>query len=410
MRLADIKLYFRNAKRHSTGQILQIASSIREFGFNQPLVVDKERVIVVGHGRYEAAKLLGLAEVPVIEVDLSEEKVRAYRLADNKLNESEWEMGLVIEELKGLSEPLIELTGFDKDLLIEPSEKDDQVPDVPEEPKSKRGDLYELGKHRVLCGDSTKKEEVERLMDGKKADMVFTDPPYNVNYRGGARAGISRTKRPAILNDKMSSDDFYQFLGKAFSNIIPNVLGAFYVCMSSSELHNLWKAFTDKGGHWQGYIIWIKDRFTLSRTDYQQQFELIMYGLTDTQAKDIDPHYEESEGEVIMYGWNKHQWYGGRKQGNVWHFERPKRSVEHPTMKPVMLCAKAIVNSSMPDRIVLDTFLGSGSTLIAAEKTGRICYGMEIDPGYCDVIVGRYVDYVGNDKIKKNGEEITWQK
>jgi site-specific DNA-methyltransferase (adenine-specific) len=213
MKIENIKPYEKNAKKHPKKQVEQVAKSIKEFGFNQPIVIDKKGVIIVGHGRYEAAKLLGLSDVPVIEVELTEEQAKAYRLADNKLNESEWEMDLVIEELKGLSEDMLDLTGFDKDLIIEPENKDDEVPEVPEEPKSKLGDLYELGNHRVLCGDSTKAEDVERLMDGKLADMIHTDPPYNVDY------GVSKNPRHKIRtieNDKQSPEEWEDFCKSLF--------------------------------------------------------------------------------------------------------------------------------------------------------------------------------------------------
>jgi DNA modification methylase len=222
--------------------------------------------------------------------------------------------------------------------------------------------------------------------------MVFTDPPYNVNYEGGV---LDNVKKRKIINDRMKSSDFYSFLFNMFSAVMIHVEGSLYVCMSSSELHNLWKAFTDAGGHWQEYIIWAKDHFTLSRTDYQQQFEPIMYGLTDDVAKSVEQNYDNGECDVMMYGWVKHEFYGGRKQGNVWNFDRPKKSKEHPTMKPVMLCAKAIVNSSKLDGVVLDVFCGSGSTLIACEKSRRICYGMELTEHYCSVIIKRWQEFSG---------------
>ena len=213
MKIENIKPYEKNAKKHPKKQVEQVAKSIKEFGFNQPIVIDKKGVIIVGHGRYEAAKLLGLSDVPVIEVELTEEQAKAYRLADNKLNESDWDMGLVIEELKGLSEDMLDLTGFDKDLIIEPENKDDEVPGVPEEPKSKLGDLYELGNHRVLCGDSTKVEDVEKLMGGVLSDMIHTDPPYNVDY------GVSKNPRHKIRtieNDKQSPEQWEDFCKKLF--------------------------------------------------------------------------------------------------------------------------------------------------------------------------------------------------
>lgn len=225
--------------------------------------------------------------------------------------------------------------------------------------------------------------------------MVFTDPPYNVDYGGGMHADGTQSARKKIANDKMSSENFYQFLFKAMSALIKHTKGAFYVCMSSSELHNLWKAFTDAGGHWQTYIIWAKDHFTLSRSDYQHKFEPIMYGLKEEVT------IEDKDALPIMYGWNKlHNWYGGRKQGDVWMVDRPKISKEHPTMKPIDLMIKAIQNSSLVKEIVLDTFLGSGSTLIACENCERICYGCELDPHYIDVIIKRWEDKTGKKAEK----------
>lgn len=230
--------------------------------------------------------------------------------------------------------------------------------------------------------------------------MVFTDPPYNVAYTGGMGGDGTVHKRRSILNDKMSSESFYKFLFDMLSNLIAVTSGAFYVCMSSSELHNLWKAFTDAGGHWQTYIIWAKDTFTLSRSDYQHQFEPIMHGLTGDIADAA-----EREAEPIMYGWTKHEWYGGRKQGDVWLIDRPKKSAEHPTMKPVMLCAKAIRNSSRRDDIVLDVFGGSGSTLIACEQLYRKCCMIEMDPVYVQTIIDRWQKFTGLTAVKIGGAD-----
>lgn len=376
--MADIrtlKPYEKNTKKHPKRQVAQVAASIKEFGFNQPIVVDKDNVIIVGHGRYEAAKLLGLTEVPVIVADLPKEKANAYRLADNKLNESEWDMNLVIEELKSLDLDMVELTGFSTDLLIEPDANDDVVPELPEEPTSKLGDLYILGNHRVLCGDSTKIEDVERLMDGKKADMVFTDPPYNVDYVGKTKNALK------IKNDKKDDGEFFQFLYDAFTNMatFTKAGGAAYITHADSEGLNFRKAFIDSGFQMKQCIIWNKNVMVMGRQDY---------------------HWKH---EPILYGWQKgeaHSWYGSRNQTTVWDIPRPSRSEDHPTMKPVELITNALANSSKSEDIILDLFLGSGSTLIAAEKTGRICYGMELDCRYMDVIVKRWEDYTGKDAVK----------
>jgi len=375
--IETITPYPSNAKKHPEKQIKQIADSIKEFGFNQPIVVDKQGVIIVGHGRLEAAKILGLKEVPVIEVDLTEQQAKAYRLADNKLNESDWDMNLVIDELKGLSDEMIDLSGFSKDLLIEGDEKDDIVPeDAP--PVAKLGDLWALGQHKVLCGDATKLEDVERLMEGKKANMCFTDPPYNVDYTGGIGKN-GKENREGILNDKMSDEEFDQFLTDSLTNLLTVTDGACYICMSSSEMGSLQDAFKKANGHWSTFIIWAKNTFTMGRSDYQRQYEPILYGWREGVKK---------------------FWCGARNQGDVWNFNKPSTNKLHPTMKPVELVVRALLNSSEINGIVLDTFLGSGSTLIAAEKTNRICYGMELDPKYVDVIIKRWEDYTGNKAQK----------
>jgi len=230
--ISEIKPYGKNAKVHPAKQIDLIAKSISEFGFNQPIVVDKDDIIIVGHGRYFAATKLGLEKIPVTKVEISEEQAKAYRLADNKLNESEWDMELVVQELKELSVPMIDLTGFDRDLILENNDKDDEVPDVPVDPRSKLGDVYQIGTHRLLCGDSTKIEDVEKLMDDKKADMVFTDPPYNVNYSGRGKE-TSNT----IENDNMSVEAFKEFLRKTFEayKTAVKISAPFYICHSSSS-------------------------------------------------------------------------------------------------------------------------------------------------------------------------------
>ena len=388
--IEKIQPYLKNAKKHPKSQVEKIAASIKEFGFKQPIVIDKQNVLIVGHGRVEGAKLLGLQEVPaIIADDLTPDQIKAYRLADNKLNESDWDMDLVIQELKGLEEFMIDLTGFSKDLILEPDEKDDQVPELPEEPKAKLGEIYQLGKHRLMCGDSTKLEDVEKLMNGQKASMVFTDPPYNVDYKGGT--GLT------IKNDKFKNkQDFYQFLFDAISAFRAFIVGDIYIAMSSSELHTLQKAFQDCGGHWSTFIIWVKDRFTLGRSNYQRQYEPILYGWFEgsshywSGARNLgDVVKEEIKEEIDGSKWLKID----QIQTDVWEVKKPDKNKVHPTMKPVSLMERAIINSSMPDQIVLDTFLGSGSTLIACEKTNRICYGMELDPKYVDVIIQRWEDY-----------------
>lgn len=334
MDITLIKPYEKNAKKHSKKQIEQVANSIREFGFNQPIVVDKDNILIVGHGRLEAAKLLGLKDVPVLVVDLPEEKVKAYRLADNKLNESDWEMDLVIEELKGLSDDMVELTGFDKDLIVEPSEEDDIVPEnVPA--RSELGDLYELGQHRVLCGDSTQLEAVLALCGDNKVDMLVTDPPYNVAYTGKTKDALT------IENDEMSDVGFRQFLVDAFTNAFQAMKAgaSFYIFHADSEGYNFRGAIHDIGEKVRQCLIWNKNSMVMGRQDY---------------------HWKH---EPILYGWKEgasHLWNSDRTQTTVLDFIRPSRNAEHPTMKPVEIIAYLIGNNSKGEDIILDMFLGGG--------------------------------------------------
>lgn len=391
MLITDIKPYPKNAKKHPKKQIEQVANSIKEFGMNQPIVVDKQGVIIVGHGRYEALKSLGMEikDEYIKVVDLTEEQAKAYRLADNKLNESEWDMDLVIEELKGLSQPMLDLTGFDKDLIIEPDEKDDEVPDVPEEPQSKLGDLYELGNHRVLCGDSTKIEDVERLMDGKKADMVFTDPPYGMFLNAdwsGAKSKLSFQKEKGLLGGKKydnvigDGDDFKD-------EFITTTLAVFDYC---KEIF-LW------GGDYYAHLIPERNK-----------------GSWIVWDKRLDESADKMYGSCYELCWskNRHKREIARvKWAGVFGTEQePEKKRSHPTQKPCLLSEWFFSRYAKEKGLIADLFLGSGSTLIASEKTGRICYGMELDPKYVDVIVQRYCDYTGNNKIIKNGKEITWQR
>lgn len=423
VKISEIQPYEKNAKKHPKKQIEQIAASIKEFGWGQPIVLDTKNVIIVGHGRYEAAKLLELKEVPTITVKLSEEKAKAYRLADNKLNESKWDMDLVIEELKLLSMEQVELTGFDKDLLLEGDEKDDVLP-AKVTPRAKAGEIWAMGAHRLLVGDATIAANYEKLLAGRTAVMTFTDPPYNVNYEGGMGTH-KQNKRDKIKNDSMSDEEFSKFLKAALDPIVANTSGGIYVCMSSSELGNLKEAFETSGGHWQSFIIWVKNNFTLSRADYQNTYEPILYGWPARKEghyfvdrrdaanvwEDLSKVKTEFDGKTttITFSGFKIKLEGEIKKGEVirkkqhtdiWRHDKPTRSAEHPTMKPVSLALEAIMNSSIEGNIVLDPFLGSGTTLIAAEKAGRVCYGMELDPKYADVIIKRWEEYSGKKATK----------
>ena len=376
-----------------------VAKSIKEFGFRVPLVLDKNNVIITGHTRLRSAKLLGMTEVPCIIADnLTPEQVQAYRIADNKTGEiAEWDYAFLPMELKDLQNADFDLSvlGFDTDELdkllnggteetiTEGETEPDAVPEVPEEPVSKRGEIYQLGRHRLMCGDSTKPEDVGRLMQDTKAAMVFTDPPWNVNY-GAIEQGNPQGYRPrTILNDFMGTEDFKNFMFKSFKNMKENTLpGAMiYVVMSAQEWGNMMLTLAQNDFHWSSTIIWNKDRLVLSRKDYHTKYEPIWYGW--------------SEGEARLHP------LPDRKQSDVWDIPRPSKSDDHPTMKPVELVVRAIQNSSDPNAVVLDLFGGSGTTLIACEQTGRQGYTMELDPKYCDVIRRRWAEF-------KHGEGCNW--
>ena len=383
--------FVNNARTHSDDQVAQIAASIREFGFNNPILVDGERGLIAGHGRLLAARKLGLATVPVIELaHLSSTQKRAYILSDNRLAENAgWDKELLALELADLklSEFDLDLLGFsgdELDELLNAANKegltdDDALPEVTENPVSRTGDVWLLGNHRLLCGDATKPEDYQRLLDAELVDMTFTDPPYNVNYANTAKDKLRGKNRP-ILNDNLG-DDFGEFLTAACTNILSVTKGAVYVAMSSSELDTLQSAFRAAGGKWSTFIIWAKNTFTLGRADYQRQYEPILYGWRDGAD---------------------HFWCGARDQGDVWQIKKPAKNDLHPTMKPVELVERAILNSSKSRDIVLDPFGGSGTTLIAAEKSGRQARLIELDPKYVDVIVKRWQDYSGGRATRQS--------
>ena len=385
--------YVRNARQHSDEQIAQIAASIAEFGFVNPILTGADGVLVAGHGRLAAARKLGLPTVPVVVLDhLTPTQRRALVLADNRLAElATWDDALLRIELEALQDDGfdLDLTGFDADALaelladeepqIEGRTEDDAIPEMPEEPVSKPGDVWRLGPHRLVCGDATTAEAYARLFpDGERADMVFTDPPYNVNYANSAKDKLRGKHRP-ILNDALG-EGFYDFLFDALALIMAHTRGAIYVAMSSSELDTLQAAFRAAGGHWSTFIIWAKNTFTLGRSDYQRQYEPILYGWPE--------------------GATRH-WCGDRDQGDVWQIKKPQKNDLHPTMKPVDLVERAIRNSSRPGDVVLDPFGGSGTTLIAAEKAGRVARLIELDPKYVDVIVRRWQDWTGRQATRE---------
>ena len=388
--------YTRNARTHSKDQILQLRASLREFGFVNPVIVDKDLNIIAGHGRVLAAKEEGISEVPCVFVEhLTEPQKRAYILADNRLAlNAGWDeelLSIEIAELQG-ADFNVSLIGFsDAELnkLMSGIEdvKDDDF-DVDAELKNpaitKLGDLWLLGNHRVVCGDSTVPDTYSLLMDGRQANLVVTDPPYNVNYEGSAGK---------IRNDNMADDKFYQFLLTAFTQTEAAMArdASIYVFHADTEGLNFRKAFSDAGFYLSGTCIWKKQSLVLGRSPYQWQHE------------------------PILFGWKKagkHSWYSDRKQTTIWEFEKPKKNGDHPTMKPVPLLAYPILNSSMSGCIVLDPFGGSGSTLIACEQTERTCFMIELDEKFCDVIVKRYLETKGSAAdifVVRNGEKLSYE-
>ena len=396
--LADVSElipYVRNARTHSEAQVAQIAASIREFGFLSPILVAEDNTILAGHGRLAAAQKLGLKKVPCVkENHLTETQKRAYIIADNKLSlNAGWDSELLAVELSELegADFNLDLLGFDEAELSSIFDADKDVSDDDfdvekelEEPCfSKTGDMWTLGKHRIICGDATKLETYKTLLEDTKVNLVVTDPPYNVNYEGSAGK---------IKNDNMEDDKFYQFLFNSFVNMEQAMAddASIYVFHADTEGLNFRKAFQDAGFYLSGCCIWKKPSLVLGRSPYQWQHE------------------------PCLYGWKKkgkHKWYAGRKETSVWEFEKPKKNADHPTMKPIALLAYPIKNSSMTNSLVLDPFAGSGSTLIACEQTGRICYAIELDEKYCDVIVKRYIEQVGNDKsvkVLRGGKEYSF--
>lgn len=376
--------YAKNARTHSDDQVDQIAASMREFGFTNPILVDSADGIIAGHGRLMAAKRLGLATVPVIVLDhLTDAQRRAYILADNKLAlNAGWDNDLLAQELEQLhAEGFdLELTGFTDDELADliadndnieqvPEGDPEQVPEPQPDPVSVTGDVWVLGKHRVMCGDSTSIDAVDRLMAGGKADMVFTDPPYNVAYKGKTKDALT------IENDEMSDSDFRDFLVSALGSAYA-AMGEgspIYVC-GPLEDGNFIGAFHQSGLKLQSILIWLKNSIVIGRKDY---------------------HYKH---EPIIYGWKEgaaHKWFGDRDKSTVFACNKPPRNGEHPTMKPVELVEYYIQNSSKTKNSVLDLFGGSGSTLIACEKTNRQARLMELDPRYVDVIIKRWQDFTG---------------
>lgn len=376
----EIKEY-ENNPRNNDNAVEYVANSIKEFGFKVPIVIDKNNIIVAGHTRYKASKLIGITEIPcIIADDLTDEQIKAFRLVDNKSAEyATWDMALLNMELESLQDFDMEMFDFSIEKDLKGVVDDDYEIELPEEPKSKYGDIYKLGNHYLMCGDSTKQEDVDKLMNNELADLVVTDPPYNVNYEGKTEDSLK------IMNDHLDNEKFYSFLKQAHDNLYSHTKdgGSIYVFHADTEGFNFRKAFIDSGYKLAQCLVWIKNTFVMGRQDYQWRHE------------------------PILYGWKlgaSHYFIDDRTLSTVLEFDKPNRNAEHPTMKPVELVAYLIRNSSKKDNIVLDLFGGSGSTLIACEQLERRAYMMELDPKYCDVIIDRWEKFTNQKAELINGE------
>ena len=389
--------YINNARTHSPEQINKLRSSLREFGFINPVIVDKDYNIIAGHGRVIAAKAENFTEVPCVLVDhLTEAQKKAYIIADNRMAlDAGWDEELLRVEIEALQAEAfdVSLTGFDDKEIAdlfkgeEPEVKDDDYDLSAALEKAafvERGDVWIVGKHRLVCGDATSPEDVTLLMDGHRANLIVTDPPYGVSFRSAS--GLT------IQNDSIKNEEFYQFLYKAFANMVAHMEngGSAYVFHADTEGLNFRKAFIDAGFHLAGVCIWAKNSLVLGRSDYQWQHEPVLYGFLKN---------------------GKHNWYSDRKQTTIWNFDKPKRNANHPTSKPLDLLSYPIKNSSQENSIVLDTFGGSGSTLMACEQTNRICFMMELDEKYASVILRRYVENTNNADgvyVLRGGQRIPY--
>ena len=389
--------YANNARTHSPEQIGKLRSSLREFGFINPVIIDRDFGIIAGHGRVLAAREEGITEVPCVFVDhLTEAQKKAYIIADNRMAlDAGWDEELLRVEIEALQAEAfdISLTGFGDDEIAdlfgnEKAEVEDDDYDLSAALEKaafvQRGDRWFVGKHRLYCGDATNPDDVAALMDGNRANLVLTDPPYGVSFKSAS--GLT------IQNDSMKDEEFYNFLRKAFDNMVAHLEngGSAYVFHADTEGLTFRQAFVDAGFHLAGVCIWAKNSLVLGRSDYQWQHEPVLYGFLKN---------------------GKHRWYSDRKQTTIWNFDKPKRNANHPTSKPLDLLSYPLGNSSQENAIVIDTFGGSGSTLMACEKTNRICYTMELDEKYASVILRRYVEDTGDSDgvyVIRNGERIPY--
>ena len=384
MKQVSVLQEYENNPRNNDEAIKAVANSIREFGFKVPIVITSDNVIIAGHTRLKASVSLGLEEVPcIVADDLNEAQIKAFRLADNKTAElATWDLSRLEEELAGIDMDMLQFGFEEMEELLPDNAADDDFDiddEIPEIPFSEIGDIYELGPHRLMCGDSTDAKQVETLLDGNTVDMLFTDPPYNVDYEGTAGK---------IKNDKMEDNTFYLFLYSAFQNMFNHTKpgGAIYVCHADTEGLNFRNAFKNSGFKLAECLIWVKNALVLGRQDYHWRHEPILYGWKEGAA---------------------HYFVDDRSQDTIWEYNKPRKNEEHPTMKPLELVGKAISNSSRRHESVLDLFGGSGSTMIAADQLDRKSYLMELDEKFIDVIVRRYIKHkASNDNcyLIRNGK------
>lgn len=433
VQMVDIaKLHpYENNPRNNEKAVPKIAESIKRYGFNVPITADRNGVIATGHTRYKAALSLGLREVPVIYLDdLDESEIAAWRLVDNKTGEiATWEEDKLNLELKALLGLKVDLSDFGfpgEDKMLEQVREDDFMPVLPKEPRSRRGDIYLLGDHVLMCGDATSEEDMAKLMGGKLADLTVTDPPYNVDYEGsnrtkeGSKAKRRNSSRPSdkILNDNMDEQSFRAFLGDSFESMRNHLRegGVFYIWHSENHGLSFRLSLEAAGLEVRQCLIWEKNSFTLGRQDYQWRHEPVLYGWKDGAGHyfiddrsqdtvlDVDKLDLSAKSKKELIGIIEAMRKSPPVQTTVIHEDKPLHNDLHPTMKPIRLLARLIANSSRRGDVVLDQFGGSGSTLIACEETGRRCRMMELDPAYVDVIVDRYQKFTGRKAIKQGGD------
>ena len=407
--VSKIKPYDKNAKKHSKEQIKNVAESIKQFGWKQPIVIDKDYVIIIGHCRFEAAKYLKLKTVPCeIADDLTQEQVDKLRLIDNKTNESEWDYDLLAKEIDKM-----DLSAFDFDWQLPKEEEEKEAFEdnfefeMPEEPKAKYGDIYQLGNHRLMCGDSTIAMDVMKLMDDRECDLVVTDPPYNMNYQGAGNTADSDRKEKKILNDNLSEDDFKKILVGAFLNCYDAMKNGASFYSFYKEMGNgiFIQCLRESGISFKQELIWVKNHFVLGGSKYQSMYEPILMGCKDKiniwngkrkQSSVIEDIDFMSQDELKALVKEMHEFI----HSDIIRENKQIKNDLHPTMKPIRLLAKLIQNSSNRDNIVLDLFGGSGSTMIACEQLDRVCYMMELDPRYIDVIIERWETFTGKKAVK----------